>query len=653
MLMKKISTLLAAAALAAAPAFADTLIPGTSSLTPGSADDNYRSCLPVFFDNDITNSASQSIFPADFLTQIAPKTVGTNVTTSMITAVSFVIHGGYEIYGEMQGDFTFDVWIDNVEDETFPKINSDYQWMEYDNGGHGHVTISASDLLMDEDLTITIPLDASFAYTGKNLLFTFMGSSDAYEEYGMENWFGGAYTFAPKLGHVTSGQLTGDSELTLSGTISNTLNTLPALELTYETETTQASGSPVSFANVELKLESVGVTGNSNYSKANSVSLTFDVEDPTNAGEYEIFAGAQSLGTITGTSGTIRYIPVTNNDIILRIEAEGETVATNHTVAAADINALFTEPTAEFTGEYAYYSSYDIFNEGTGTLQGAAQFQMTSTVPVTRMQVAAATPSTAQMMHTGGSYPDNIAALMPAGVTSTNYNYTYATEGKFGVYAANLGTGKLQGDVMQWPASATIAVNTLKAIYPVVSLAAPSVTAGKEALTDADEVSGTVTTVEKTVSGSINANMPVDTDHFVDNAQYPSKMRAKEDKQAKTLQFFAPKGEAIYWILEPKSRAEGSWTEAATNPYTISLENLEPGTLTVLADEPGVETPTVDSADENNTMVYTVNDDGTATSIQSIKAAANTTVEIYNLQGKRLAAPAKGINIINGKKIIF
>ncbi len=45
--------------------------------------------------------------------------------------------------------------------------------------------------------------------------------------------------------------------------------------------------------------------------------------------------------------------------------------------------------------------------------------------------------------------------------------------------------------------------------------------------------------------------------------------------------------------------------------------------------------------------------DGETTGISEVKTAADKTVEIYNLNGQRVAAPAKGLYIMNGKKVII
>ncbi len=50
---------------------------------------------------------------------------------------------------------------------------------------------------------------------------------------------------------------------------------------------------------------------------------------------------------------------------------------------------------------------------------------------------------------------------------------------------------------------------------------------------------------------------------------------------------------------------------------------------------------------------FTVHSDGSTTGVKEISAeAANGVQVIFDLQGRRLSAPIKGVNIINGKKVL-
>lgn len=643
MLMKKIFTLLAAAALSAAPALADTAYVGDYE-NPNTG--SFSSGEHIPFDFDYSNSYCQTLYTADMLTSLN-QPVGGKATKAQISGITFKMYTEDEF---LSGQKTFTIYIQNTEEISFPlKNETTPQWFTVDTSISG--TAESDNYDMDEvmgEVEFTIELDNPIVYEGKSLLISWKieGELEGMNGAGLES-----QVFAAADNKTHSGIKCSDSTLGIqNGDLQGPSKWLPVLKLEYTPIEDENGGELVEFDNVELKLEGVTMEDGS---KANAVVVTFDVVDPTNTGKYEVFAGTQSLGEFDGTSGSVRYVPA-NKDLVLKIEAKGEgTTGSTYTIAADEIQALFPAPEASYTGEYALYTSFRVWIEGEGTISGAAQFQMTTTAPVARMKVTTSN-NNIQMMHPGGSYSENIEALMPSDVTSANYYDYESTGGILAVYNPNLGTCKLVGDEFTYPTSVSI-TGQFSCVYPVVTQ--PTVVAGKEATTET--VSGTISEISKDFENgtgypksAVTATMAVNDEHFVKDLEYPSKLIVKEDKQAKTLQFFAPKGESIYWILETNSRAENSWTEATTNPYTLSLENLEPGKLTVVAAESDT-TPDAATVDESEKAIYTVNEDGTATSIQSIKANAAGKVEIYNLQGQRLAAPVKGINIVNGKKIIF
>ncbi len=604
---------------------------------PNTGGESIGAVIP--FDSDYEYSYCQALYTPDMLTALNQPVDG-NPSKSEINELTFKM---LLDYAYLEGQKSFTVYVQNIDALTFPVVNNTPQWFTVDTSISG--TAQTEEYYLDEvegEQEYTIKLDTPILYEGKSLLVTWL--SEGHIEDLFSNKFE-SQVFTASDGKIHSGIYSSDSSIGIqSGALKNSSKNLPVLKLGYTPLIEQGGAKPVAIENVEIKLESVGVTGNYSYANANSVTVTFDVNDPTNCGEYEIFNGTQSLGTINGTSGTIRYIPVTKFDMILKIEPKGEgAFGTNYTVAADEIAALFPVPTAVATGEYALYSSYDIFNNMEGSLQGAAQFKVTTTVPVARMTAGSVVPTNAQLMNNSSSYPANIAALRPA---VSDYNYVAPTNGIMGVYASNLGTGRLVNDVMQWPSSVSISAKP-QCIYPVVSTTIPVLSTGKDALAANTTVSGTVATIEKACANSISVAMAVNADHFVDDASYPEKMRCKEDQRGGTLQFFAPKG----WTMEYKfvaglSRSDSDWEAVSTNPWTYKIESNNPGVLTVRATNPN------DSADVQE-QTYTISDEGVATGLTEIGVTSTEKVEIYNLQGRRLAAPVKGINIINGKKVIL
>ncbi|MCM1310707.1 MAG: hypothetical protein NC301_06755 [Bacteroides sp.] len=103
--------------------------------------------------------------------------------------------------------------------------------------------------------------------------------------------------------------------------------------------------------------------------------------------------------------------------------------------------------------------------------------------------------------------------------------------------------------------------------------------------------------------------------------------------------------------------AESSWTGSLDANYTENLLVEQVYTVGTSVNE--VEgltinskfTVTVEQGGEKKAVTFVVNLD--PASIDAIVANSNAASAIYNLQGRKLAAPAKGINIINGKKVII
>ena len=79
----------------------------------------------------------------------------------------------------------------------------------------------------------------------------------------------------------------------------------------------------------------------------------------------------------------------------------------------------------------------------------------------------------------------------------------------------------------------------------------------------------------------------------------------------------------------------------------IGFYKFTDGTITLGANKAYLEVPA------NNVKGFTFDFDEDATSIQDSKfKIQNEEAPIYNLAGQRLSKPVKGINIINGKKVL-
>ncbi len=115
---------------------------------------------------------------------------------------------------------------------------------------------------------------------------------------------------------------------------------------------------------------------------------------------------------------------------------------------------------------------------------------------------------------------------------------------------------------------------------------------------------------------------------------------------------------------EPASRADNDFTLAPT----LMQHNTDDNTVSFVLSPNGELLPDSDydveiplAAVKVGTGKYSkpltasihVAEDGTVTGINEVKnAAANAPAAIFDLQGRRLSKPAKGINIINGRKVL-
>lgn len=89
--------------------------------------------------------------------------------------------------------------------------------------------------------------------------------------------------------------------------------------------------------------------------------------------------------------------------------------------------------------------------------------------------------------------------------------------------------------------------------------------------------------------------------------------------------------------------AEG-YTKAdnTTDTHTFSVT---PGKVEYHTYHPATDTQSVE-------RVFTINADGSTTNLKNVIINANGKAECFDLMGRRLAAPVKGINIVNNKKVL-
>ena len=109
-----------------------------------------------------------------------------------------------------------------------------------------------------------------------------------------------------------------------------------------------------------------------------------------------------------------------------------------------------------------------------------------------------------------------------------------------------------------------------------------------------------------------------------------------------------------------EGRVQLGFRLAKNGEYTISSPRCQFDAITLIDNENGTKTELADGGSYSFMADAGINEGrfvlyvgGSAAGIESIDAGAKTPDVYYNLNGQRIATPKKGINIVNGKKVII
>lgn len=306
------------------------------------------------------------------------------VTKAEIQDITFLVSAEDGMYFFNGETFETTVYVENTEASQFVKDSSDkYKWFDYSTEHKGSVTIDFTEEEWEYFTwgyggvyPVTIHLETPIIYEGNSLLFTWVTESDC----GGETWVNG--TAALRTGGIQGANMASDSQTfaqsKATGYPKNTWSYVPVLKLHYVpvTEKGGTTVTPVSFENVTLSLiESPVQVGTTE--KANAIALSFEINDPSDCGSYDIKLGTTSLGTITSTEGSIAYIGIPAGDAItLNVVPAGEgTIGVPYEISKSEIEALFPAPIMEVSATSFGNSQYELANLPESlTLTGAAQF---------------------------------------------------------------------------------------------------------------------------------------------------------------------------------------------------------------------------------------------------------------------------------------
>ena len=655
--MKKILLILALALATALPAMAENFSPdGKWSELP----EEGGAGLP--FDFDEIWSASQAIYSYEQLKDIAPSrdSKGATVTCNLNKVMlPFCIPNG--LYGT-SGQLEFEVYIDNIGEYSFPKINNKPQWLSYGNGAKGTLIIDGSELydLVSTNTTVEVAVDLKsvsdkpFVYTGQALLVTIF-ANNTIEDMIDDWWFDGSVNYTPgNAANPSSGFKCGATKPTLIGDMSGTSTSIPVINFGYTTITEAAEGTPVTLENIALAVEDYKADpALGQGSSVSNIAIRFDVNDPTNCGEYEIKVDDNSIGSVHSTSGTINFLGMPKQDVKLSVIPKGEgTTATDKTIDISEFEALFPNPEVSVV-RTALYGSYEVLTARSVVLEGAAQFKLTT--PIKSAIFMPSGSNDAKLMTTDGSYPESLEALVPENATYTDWKYVGLNDGLISYYKQNAFSLSVdKGVIKDFDKSATITVK-FAVDYPVVSGTPVLVEGRGEYVADGDyAVAGagfSFTNVNRVYDNGSSYN-PSELSARLNAAEegvltldleYPRNFTS-EINNDKSVTFYAPAGHTIWYAFVPNTTVATfalddtlEWQQAETNPFTVSFADLGSGTIHAKAVK--------ESGEETEVHSYNINNDGEISGIESVEVDGDAAVEYFNLQGVRVGTPQSGLFI--------
>ena len=104
---------------------------------------------------------------------------------------------------------------------------------------------------------------------------------------------------------------------------------------------------------------------------------------------------------------------------------------------------------------------------------------------------------------------------------------------------------------------------------------------------------------------------------------------------------------------QPESTSSHPYSfDAANNILTVYIENKDKGKTKEWVMPIVIISPTEFTYSEDGDVLRWIKQGSDPSGIQQVSVDNSSTGSVYTLSGQRLAAPHKGINIINGKKVV-
>lgn len=605
------------------------------------------------FDGVYAHSGTQALYTNVELNGLNKITDG-EVTKAEVQDITFLVSAADDMWFLYDENFETTVYVQNSEATKFEEDSTGkIKWFEYSDEYKGTVTVVFSENEEWESFTygegglypVTIHLDKPILYEGESLLFTFVTEADC----GDVNWVNG--TAALLTSGIQGANKSSDKETFDQmyanglGYPQNTWSYVPVLKLHYVpvTEKGGTKVTPVTFENVKVSLvESDTTVGQTQ--KANAIAINFELNDPSNCGEYEIKVGTTSVGTINSTEGTITYVGLPAGDTLtLNVVPAGEgTIGVTYEIAKSDLDALFPAPVMEVEKTAFADFSYSLTElpESVKT-QGAAQFFFSNyeDAPVSQfnwLDLMNPGDKNVSLLRSGSGAVADLITDYVADYKDVQRNNGRIAFGKTEAVTANID-------------SKTAAVTSfgngylyisLAVDYPLYYSAVPTLAEGKQGdLENGNELK--VQTIQRKYdngqsygSNQLRAEFKEFTNPGEIEVLHPETLVWKWNESNKTITIAGPKGSSLHYrqieTVAPAALEDEDGFIKHENELPYLVLSAEPYTGTTLHVQARTESGDVHSE------LYLDVDDEVVTGIRDIETEGNSQAEYYNLQGIRV-----------------
>lgn len=617
--------------------------------TAGSSNASVGFVLPGAPDK-YSNSYSQIIYTPVELAELY-KVDASGVTTVDIDELTFKFNDKGDMY---EGSFAVTVYIQNYDGTTFPIVNNNPQWIAVDKTISGTAESDVFYYDMFDELELTAKFNSPLRYEGKSLLVTFVTESE------LEGLSSGALIDCVFKGAGTQSAIKSSNsaldDLTGDATPNNGTSTsvwIPVIKLGATPVTTGLSQKPVMFENVVASINKIDVTGFSNLTSANVLSITFDLANGDESADYSLKLGNTNLGTLHGTHGVINYVEYPAADLTLTVTpvAEGQ-MGSSVKITIDEIDALLPAPGVT-AGETAMYSEYTAHKDKSAAVQGIASFYMTTPVPVAFIK-GQPTVNQTKVVTSSMSWdlPEPFKPFLPAG----NYNDYAANNGRISYYNSNITTATISKGRFVNPAAVSMDVK-FSVDYPMIVLNTPSIDTeiATSAASNGAYQYKTVNREYDNGSGysytktQCTAKLNASSDGVLTlEVTFPGELTAVINDKENSIDFFAPVDHKIHiaWVPKvdvnilsmDKAPADMEWAATDDNIYNHDMSQ---------AGDIHVKTTDADGNDVDY-IGYTIDPNGEVTGVESIAIdnTADSEAVYYNLNGVRVDNPANGIYIM-------